>query len=201
MKTFAYAAFAAAALCATSAHADTWSGPSVGVQGGWTHNSVNDPTTAVGPTDLHANKDSGTVGAFVGYDYKLAPRVVVGAQAELNFPFSGRITDGATTIQPKRSIDLSVRAGYLVDPSTLLYARGGYVNQREHTYTDATVPAYYGRGNQNGWMLGAGVERAITPNVTGRLEYRYTDLADGHGYPESGKWDRHQVLAGVAYHF
>jgi outer membrane immunogenic protein len=45
-------------------------------------------------------------------------------------------------------------------------------------------------------MLGAGVERAVTKNITGRIEYRYTDLSEGEG-----KWDRHQVLAGVAYHF
>jgi len=195
MKTFALVAVAASALIATSAHADTFSGPSVGVQGGWTQNSVNDPTTAAGPTDLHAHKDSATVGAFVGYDYKLAPRVVVGAQAEINFPTATHVSDGVTTIKPKRSVDLSLRAGYLVDPQTLVYARGGYVNQRESTYV-ATVPANYASGNQNGWMLGAGVEHALTTNVTARVEYRYTDLSEG-----DGKWDRHQVLAGVAYHF
>jgi outer membrane immunogenic protein len=101
-----------------------------------------------------------------------------------------------TSIQPKRSIDLSVRAGYLVTPQTLVYARGGYVNQREHTTIDTTPATYYARGNQNGWMLGAGVEHALTTNVTARLEYRYTDLSEG-----DGKWDRHQLLAGVAYHF
>jgi len=125
----------------------------------------------------------------------LAPRVVVGAQAELNFPFTAHISDGVTSVQPKRSVDLSVRAGYLVDPQTLVYARGGYVNQRETTVV-ATIPATYASGNQNGWMLGAGVERALTTNVTARVEYRYTDLSEGNG-----KWDRHQVLAGVAYHF
>ena len=56
--------------------------------------------------------------------------------------------------------------------------------------------ATYVSGSQNGWLLGAGVERAVTDHVTGRIEYRYTDLSEGQG-----KWDRHQVLAGVAYHF
>ena len=194
MKTIAIVAAAAVALAATSAHADTFSGPSVGVQGGWEQNSVNDPTTGVGATSLHAKGDTGTLGIFAGYDYKLTPHAVIGAQAELNFPISAHFGDGNTTIDPKRSIDLSLRAGYLVDAKTLLYVRGGYSNVRAGTSV-ATVPVY-ASGSQNGWLLGAGVERAVTKNITGRIEYRYTDLSEG-----SGKWDRHQVLAGVAYHF
>lgn len=194
MKTFALIAAGAVAMAATSAQADTFSGPSVGVQGGWVQNSVNDPLTAAGQNDLHARRNGGDVGAFVGYDYKLTPRVVVGAQAEFNLPIGGRVTDDVYAIQPKRSIDLSVRTGYLVNPQTLVYARGGFVYQRDRA---DIIPAQVSfNSNQNGWMVGAGVERAVTPNVTARLEYRYTDLSES-----DGTWDRHQVLAGVAYHF
>jgi outer membrane immunogenic protein len=192
MKKIALVAVVAAAFAATSAHADTFSGPSVGVQGGWEQNSVNDPTTAVGPTTVHAKGDAGTVGVFAGYDYKLTPRAVIGAQAELNFPITGHFGDGVTTIDPKRSIDLSLRAGYVLDAKTLAYVRGGYANQRD----SVAIPTRYASGSQNGWLLGAGVERAVTKNVTGRVEYRYTDLSEG-----AGKWNRNQVLAGVAYHF
>jgi len=192
MKKIALVAVAAAAFAATSAHADTFSGPSVGVQGGWEENSVNNPTTAAGPTSVHAKGDTGTIGVFAGYDYKLTPNVVVGAQAELNFPVTAHFGDGVTTIDPKRSIDLSLRAGYLLDQKTLAYVRAGYANQRD----SVAIPTTYVSGSQNGWLLGAGLERAVTKNVTGRIEYRYTDLSEGNG-----KWDRHQVLAGVAYHF
>lgn len=194
MKNIALVAVAAAAFATTPAFADTFSGPSIGVQGGWEENSVNDPTTAVGPTALHAKGDTGTVGGFAAYDYKLTPRIVAGVQAEFNVPITAHFGDGATTIDPKRSIDLTARAGYLVDDKTLVYARGGYSNVRESTFIPAT--ATYASGSQGGWLLGAGVERAVTKNVTGRIEYRYTDLSGG-----DGKWDRHQVLAGVAYHF
>jgi outer membrane immunogenic protein len=194
MKKIALVAITAAAFAATSAHADTFSGPSVGVQGGWEQNNVNNPTTAVGPTTVHAKGDTGTIGVFAGYDYKLTPQVVVGAQAELNFPVTAHFGDGVTTIDPKRSIDLSLRAGYLLDQKTLAYVRAGYANQRD----SVAIPtlATYVSGSQNGWLVGAGLERAVTKNVTGRIEYRYTDLSEGNG-----KWDRHQVLAGVAYHF
>lgn len=195
MKTIATLAAAAAALVATAAHADTFSGPFVGVQGGWEQNSVNNPTTGAGPTTVHGRGDTGTLGVFAGYDYKLTPHVVVGGQAELNFPFSKHFGNDVTTLNDKRSIDLSLRAGYLIGDKTLAYVRGGYSNVRASTYISGTAPVAVS-GSQNGWLLGAGVEHAVTKNVTGRLEYRYTDLSEG-----DGKWNRHQVLAGVAYHF
>lgn len=193
MKTIAIVAAAAATLAAASAHADTFNGPSVGVQGGWEENSVNNTNTAVGQTPVTAKGDTGTLGVFAGYDYKLTPHTVIGAQAELNFPISNHINDGVNTIDSKRSIDLSLRAGYLLNEKTLAYVRGGYSNVR----ASVDLPGVnYASGSQNGWLVGAGVERAVTKNVTGRIEYRYTDLSEG-----TGKWDRHQVLAGVAYHF
>lgn len=188
------AAAVAAALVAANAHADTFTGPFVGVQGGWEENSVNYPTTATGVTPLQAKGDTGTLGVLAGYDYKLSPHVVVGAQAELNFPISAHFSDGATVIDPKRSIDLTARAGYLFGDKTLAYVRGGYSNVREET-TLLNVP-YSASGSQNGWLVGAGIERAVTRNVTANIEYRYTDLSEG-----DGKWDRHQALVGVAYHF
>src|SRR3546814_4281481 len=33
--------------------------------------------------------------------------------------------------------------------------------------------------NRDGWMVGGGVERAISDNVSARLEYRYADLSEG----------------------
>jgi outer membrane immunogenic protein len=193
MKTIAIVAAAAATLAAASAHADTFNGPSVGVQGGWEENSVNNTNTAVGRAPITAKGDAGTVGVFAGYDWHLAPHAVVGAQAEYNFPLSSHINDGTNTIDSKRSIDLSVRAGYLYGGNTLFYGRVGYTNVRASVDMPGLV---YASGSQNGLLLGAGIERAVTKNVTGRIEYRYTDLAEG-----DGKWDRHQVLAGIAYHF
>jgi outer membrane immunogenic protein len=193
MKTIAIVAAAAATLAAASAHADTFNGPSVGVQGGWEENSVNNAVTALDHTPVAAKGDAGTLGVFAGYDWHLAPHIVVGTQAELNFPISSHINNGYATIDSKRSIDLSARAGYLFGDKTLVYGRAGYSNVR----ASVNLPdEAYASGSQNGWMLGAGVERAVTKNITGRIEYRYTDLSEGEG-----KWDRHQVLAGVAYHF
>lgn len=199
MKIFATTAAAAMALVATAAHAQSgtsaFTGPFVGVQGGWEENSVNNPTTGVGVTPLTHKGDTGTLGVIAGYDYQLAPHVVVGGQAELNFPFSDHITDGTNVVEAKRSIDLSLRAGYVVGDKTLVYGRAGYVNERVGATIGGDTPVV-ASGSQNGWQLGAGVERAVTQHVSARIEYRYTDLSEG-----DGKWDRHQVLVGAAYRF
>src|SRR3546814_15198833 len=43
------------------------------------------------------------------------------------------------TVDPKRSLDLTARAGYLVTDNTLLYARGGYTHARVRTSFDGAA--------------------------------------------------------------
>lgn len=196
MKSVIYTAVAAVALAAVAApaaaNAQSFTGPFVGVQGGWEENDVRNPGTALGVTPLAQTSDTGTLGVFMGYDHEVYPRIVVGAQAEVNFPISSRFGNGLAAISPKRSVDLSLRAGYLVTPKTLAYVRGGYSN----TLVGANIGNFHGSDDRDGWLLGGGVERKLTDKVSARLEYRYTDFSEGNG-----KFDRHQIMAGVAYRF
>lgn len=200
-KIIASAAVAAIALTAAgNASAQSFTGPSVGVQAGWSESKVRDPRTDLGRADIDASKDSFAFGGFVGYDYEVLPKVVIGAQADLNFTTGDTLRGVASgtkiTLDPKRSIDLSARVGYTVTPSTLVYVRGGYTNARVRTtFTTSTATRSAGE-DRDGWLVGGGVEQYIIPNVSARLEYRYSDLSDGRG-----TYDRHQVLAGVAYRF
>jgi len=193
MKNITYVA-AALALAAgpVAAHAQSFTGPFVGVQGGWEENNLRNPATAIGTTPLTQSSDTGTLGVFMGYDKEVYPRIVVGAQAEVNFPISSRFGNGLAAVSPKRSVDLSLRAGYLVTPKTLVYARGGYTN----ALVGANFGAFHGSDDRDGWLLGGGVERKLSQTVSARVEYRYSDFSEGNG-----KFDRHQILAGVAYHF
>ncbi|MBB3955581.1 outer membrane protein [Novosphingobium sediminicola] len=196
MKSVIYTAVAAVALAAVAApaaaNAQSFTGPFVGVQGGWEENDVRNPGTALGVTPLAQTSDTGTLGVFMGYDHEVYPRIVVGAQAEVNFPISSRFGNGLAAISPKRSVDLSLRAGYLVTPKTLAYVRGGYSN----TLVGANIGNLHSSDDRDGWLLGGGVERKLTDKVSARLEYRYTDFSEGNG-----KFDRHQIMAGVAYRF
>lgn len=198
MKNLAYIAAAAVALVAapvvapTVASAQGFTGPFVGVQGGWEENSVRNPNTAVGTTPLTQSSDTGTLGVFMGYDKEVYPRIVVGGQAEVNFPVSSRFGNDLASITPKRSVDLSLRAGYLVTPKTLVYARGGYSN----ALVGANAGFIHGSDDRDGWLVGGGVERKLTDKVSARLEYRYSDFSES-----AGKFDRHQILIGAAYRF
>jgi outer membrane immunogenic protein len=100
------------------------------------------------------------------------------------------------SIDPKYSFDLTARAGYLVNPETLLYVRGGYTNARIRTTMTDVADTEVDGNNQDGWLVGPGVERRVGEKVSARLEYRYSKLTEG-----DGKDQRNRVLAGLSYRF
>lgn len=185
---------------AAPASAEPFNGPFLGVQGGWNQDDLGTPTTDFGTVAINQKRDSFNAGVFAGYDYKIANSFVLGAEAGIQFGVDDEIVSttnlGTVTIDPKRSIDLTARAGYLVDSKTLIYARGGYTNARVRTTLEDNTGVSTLSGDRDGWLVGGGLERAITDNITARVEYRYSDLSDS-----DGKFDRHQALVGVAYRF
>src|SRR3546814_301579 len=134
------AALALAAGVGSAASAEPFNGPFVGVQAGWNQDDLGTPSTEVGDVAVSRSQDSFSGGVFAGYDYKVSPRVVIGAEAGVQFGADDSIVrdTGAAlvTVDPKRSLDLTARAGYLVTDNTLLYARGGYTNARVRTSLD-----------------------------------------------------------------
>lgn len=190
-------ALSVASLVALSApaFAEPFNGPYAGAQLGVTRDNVGRGT--IGDLTRGDKQSSFTGGVFAGYDYKLAPRIVVGGEAGVNFTagdnLHGVSGPDAVRIDPKRQIDLTARVGYLADPKTLLYVRGGYTNLRAGL---TTADIDRGATNLDGWTVGAGAERYLTDHVSARVEYRYNDLGEG-----DGKYDRQQVLLGVAYRF
>lgn len=193
MKTFIAGILAAASVFAvTPAFADAFQGPYAGVQAGWNHDRVRGADTDIGDLNVRDSRDSFVGGAFAGYNYKITPNVVIGAEGGFNLGADDAVRGAGGVVDPNYSFDLSARAGYLVTPKTMLYVRGGYENMRARV-SDGTVQ---GHDTFDGWSVGGGVERAILDNVTARVEYRYSDLgSNGNGF------DRHQALVGVAYHF
>jgi outer membrane immunogenic protein len=194
------AALALATGLGATAHAEPFNGPFVGAQAGWSKDDLGKPSNGLGGVAIDRSRDSFSGGVFAGYDQKLSPRVVVGAEAGVQFGADDSIVrdTGVTrvTLDPKRSLDFTARAGYLVTDNTLLYARGGYTNARVRTSIEDAGGFRSASDNRDGWLVGGGIERAISDNVSARLEYRYSDLSEG-----GGKFDRHQALVGIAYRF
>lgn len=189
-----------AAGIAVPAAAQTFDGPYVGAQAGWAQNKVGTAETDAGTAQVDRSRDAATAGIFVGYNIQPIDRVVLSAEGGLNIGMDDRMTrsqkDATATINPEYGFDLGVRAGYLVTPSTLIYARGGYENLRASVRIRDIKGARREKENFDGWSVGGGVERAIAGHLTARVEYRYSDLGG-----DGTEFERHQVLAGVAWHF
>jgi len=50
--------------------------------------------------------------------------------------------------------------------------------------------------NLDGWLVGGGLEYAITDRISARAEYRYSDFGNN-----GGDYERHQTLVGISFNF
>ncbi len=123
-----------------------------------------------------------------GYDWQIGSWVVGGVVEYSRLELQDSVTAFSTTPAAynfTRKLDsvLAVRArgGYAMGDS-LLYVTGGYArgNMKHSFRTTNTVNAFPadGGGDANGYQLGFGYERKLTPNWTLGLEYLRTSLKD-----------------------
>lgn len=189
----------AAVAIANPAQAEPFNGPYMGVATGWDRGEVSGRIEGT-PIDAEASRDALVLGAYAGYNYKLTGKVVIGAEAGLTGTVDDRVHAASAgnplVIDPRYSFDLTARAGYVVTDKALVYVRGGYANTRVRTTLDSGAGIVRGNDNLDGWLVGGGVEYALTEKVSARLEYRYTDFGK-----DGGDYQRHQTLVGGSYNF
>ena len=195
-----FATAVAAPFATTAASAAEFDGPFVGAEVGWQSEKMRDTKSSFGIVPVEDTKRSVTGGVFAGYDKTINGRFVIGAEAGLDLASDDEVTTSVAgtsfTVDPKYSVDLTARAGYLVNPQTLLYVRGGYTNARiRTTISDAAGPRSASE-SEDGWLVGGGVERKVSQNVSARLEYRYSKYSE-----DDGKDQRHLAFAGLSYRF
>ena len=209
----AAAAAAMAAGAATNANAEDWQGFYVGAHAGYTWGEADSPYGNVGGPFTNTNQDApnldGTVyGLQGGYNWELGTNWVVGLEAQATW--GDREGDDAGTggdvngVEINNEYSLRARGGYLITPSTLLYATGGYVALD----VDATAPTT-GAVNETaeGWTYGAGIERRFGTNWSGFIEYRHDDIDQERfsfpidGYDEGITPELDTVRVGVNYRF
>ena len=163
------------------------------------------PIVGVNPTTASrapVNMQSGRLGGYLGYNWQFAPRWLVGIEGDLGWtghtgklPGFGLLGEGINGFP--NGADLSVRTtwdgsarlrlGFLVTPTTLIYATGGAAWQhQEATFACSTPPTCNGTTgnfipfsfttarNQPGATIGGGMEVKLAPNWVARAEYRYT---------------------------
>lgn len=141
------------------------------------------------------------VNPYAGYNWQVAPHWVVGLEGDVGFgdqstrrdgargsPVFGSSTfvDDSITVKTTWDAGLRGRAGYLLTPSTLLYATGGLAWQHFDIDFVCVSPACAGNGRspnaisqsatRTGWTLGGGIETALWGNWLLRGDYRYADF-------------------------
>jgi outer membrane immunogenic protein len=143
---------------------------------------------------------SAFAGAQIGYNWQLQQSWVVGLEADVSFSGDSRnlgvvlaegpITD---TVTSTRGLDwfgtLRGRVGYLFTPAVLTYATGGlaYGRTRNNFTQSITGPGPVGAFTltntapsvSTGWTVGGGIEYAIDPKWSIKLEYDYLAFKDG----------------------
>ena len=153
----------AAAYTPTSAY--DWTGPYLGLTGGY------------GWSGTNGNGWLG--GAYVGYNFQLAPNWVAGIEGD--FTFTGKsASNGVSTFSNPWNSTIRGRLGYAYD-RFMFYGTGGIAFGSQKAVTGPTTE----ETTKVGWTGGLGMEAALTNNVTGRVEWRYTDLGS-NTFPTAG---------------
>lgn len=81
---------------------------------------------------------------------------------------SSAITSINDTLAHRWFVSALVKAGFLIDPYSLIYALGGW------SYANFEAPSVQSSFGANGVTVGAGIERRISPIWSLKAEYRYT---------------------------
>jgi outer membrane immunogenic protein len=161
-----------------------WTGFYAGIQGGygWAGTDAVSTTLSSGVSQGFSYSTSGALGGIhAGYNWQTS-NLVFGVETDLEASGIGGSGIGILGGGHVTNIDwlgsIRARAG-LTTGNTLFYLTGGfaYGGLSVDRSAGAGFTPFIGASDwQTGWTLGGGIEHAFTPNVTARLEYRYTDL-------------------------
>jgi outer membrane immunogenic protein len=202
----------------------TWTGLYVGVNGGYAGDKFDYPfsTPVLGGIAGSASINSSgfTAGGTIGYNWQFGGGWVVGIEGDYNWAnVEGKLNAGINGLgNIEAGSELTsfgtarLRLGYGFDRA-LVYVTGGYAYGR----TKSSLVANFGGGgfgisssdSNSGWTVGAGMEYALTNNVSFKTEYLYVDLGDQNlittGAPLNFRLDvetkAHVVRAGINYRF
>jgi outer membrane immunogenic protein len=202
----------------------TWTGIYVGGNVGWGWTSLNLTDTGPGVfgqvfpigSTQSSNQDGFLGGAQIGVNWQFQ-QFVIGAEADFdataikNSQGGGGFGNGSYS-NPWMST-FAARFGWAADRALFYGKAGGAYMQEKYNFGASDGSAVTGTFDRFGWMLGAGIEYAVTDNITLKAEYNYlnfgtsnqtltpnaTDLVTGTitGDPNDSKLTANVVKAGV----
>ena len=156
------------------APAFTWTGLYVGINGGYGWGT----STWSGFPGGDANPNGGLFGVTLGYNWQLPGSPwMFGLEGDVDWTnLRGSFTNAACPAGCQTRNNWlgtgRVRVGYAID-RVLPYVTGGFAVGDIR----ANPAAFAGTNSTElGWTIGAGIEAAIAPQWTAKLEYLYVDL-------------------------
>ena len=193
LRTFVGAALLTAGLCGSALGADAiaspdpydWSGFYLGVQGNYDFGSAAHSFSNGAPSD-NSNPRGIAGGIHAGYNFPVN-KIILGLEADaeiaaVNGSFNnltGFTSSGASHLYSDESLRL--RLGLPMD-RLLPYVTGGVAfGQVRFEGGPSGGPCCGYNSSPIGYTVGAGVDYAISDNVSARIEYRYTDFGTSMG--------------------
>ena len=215
----------AKAATANTVAAYNWTGPYLGIQGGWGSGTSHHATPAF-PTPPFPDFSGdfgvtgGLAGVTAGYNHQVGA-IVIGIEADLSAAWLSGSTSGRGPIFCPPGIPgspncttklqgletLRARFGYAWD-RFLPYATGGLAVGQIYAATDPGN-ANNGTATRAGYAVGGGLETVLLPNLTAKAEYVYVDFGTTTGLfirnPGAFRFDvdmrAHILRAGLNYKF
>lgn len=167
--------------------AGDWTGFHIGVGGGYGAVNHRLAVEAAGAGDVFSFSGIGGEGGLFtvegGYDYQFSNSFVAGIMGDYTYSGIGteldvNIFDANFTLDASHSFSILGRLGWLANPDTLIYGLVGWTWTEFEGDLDFDGDGTSYSFDLDGLTVGAGIETRFTPNITGKLEYRYTDYQD-----------------------
>lgn len=173
---------------------DLWTGPYIGASlgYGWGQSETTYDRNDGNHDEALSRDTSGVLGALtLGYNYRLNGNIVLGVEGDLGFMDVGAddqtgLWDGHVWKGGYGGLwgTVRARAGWTLGNS-LLYGTGGLAfmetNETILGDNDATQNTY-NEGMHTGWVLGGGLEYALSKNISAKLEYLHMEFPEYSGY-------------------
>ncbi len=180
-----------------------WAGPYVGANAGYASSDTDDQLALRGDQPTGLSSDGGFAGVQVGYNFQLS-RYVLGVETEFDGANIGSsvhdLVWGDNFSSRLRYFGaLRGRLGYAFD-RTLIYIDGGLAYGGLSSNVNGPVltgSPYNFSGVAVGYILGGGVEYALTNNWSLRAEYQFMDL--GKNDPTNAAGAPYSAIAGGSW--
>lgn len=150
--------------------ATEWTGAFAGVQmGAGAHNT----RVSFGNSEIDGIGGDGLMGgAFLGHDFQFGPRTLLGAEigaSKSALSSKGRLDAHRAKVRLNYGFYVSARVGWLAQPDTLIYLRGGWMRG----YFGNVANGKSDNSKADGLLAGLGMETRLNDIWRLRVEYRH----------------------------